>query len=186
MHRQRLDSGNAPGRPLQRRVFLAKAQISVRLSHQLHSAILQLEIDNAIKRHKQATPDRQQPHLITRPQASPPSTATRHPLIIPSTSKRRPKNNPKKEKKNQKSLQPLMNRPLPLKLLIQHLPIPSRRNRLMLRLLLLVAHQTVNPRHDVAAERFPDALHTTSASTHTHAHTTMGGGDVHAPGQSCP
>lgn len=71
-----------------------------------------------------------------------------------------------------------MNRPLPLKLLIQHLPIPSRRNRLMLRLLLLVAHQTVNPRHDVAAERFPDALHTTSAPTHTHAHTTLLWGEV--------
>lgn len=47
---RRLDFGNAPGRPLQRRVFLAKAQISVRLSHQLYSAILQLEIENAIKR----------------------------------------------------------------------------------------------------------------------------------------
>lgn len=53
-----------------------------------------------------------------------------------------------------------MNRPLPLKLLIQHLPIPSRRNRLMLRLLLLIPDQTVNTGHDVAAERFPDALHT--------------------------
>lgn len=186
---RRLDLCNAPARPLQRRVFLADDEISVRL---FNLASLPNSRSTTPSREKHPTdtnkplPHHQQPHLITRPHTSPPPTATTrsssHHLQTPT---QKQPHQEKKRGKSQKSLQPLMHPPLPLKLLIQHLPIPPRRNRLMPRLLLLVPHQTVHPRHDVAAEGFPDALHTHTPSAHTH-YQQWEGGDVHAPGRPCP
>lgn len=184
---RRLDFCNAPARPLQRRVFLADDEISVRLFNLASFPNSRSTTPSREKhpRHKQATPA--PPTAASHHETMSLTTTHRHhPLIIPSPPNADPETTPrKKERKSEKSLQPLMHPPLPLKLLIQHLPIPPRRNRLMPRLLLLVAHQTVDTGHDVAAEGFPDALHTHTPSAHTH-YQQWEGGDVHAPGRPCP